>query len=264
MRCGHYGEDMRALKLTLCLMVLGAACTAAPRPELVDPFGDAGKSADGPTLTTAPALETTLQATAVTSIVASAVVETVEVFTEPDESAERIHELDNPIPSGGPLVFLVEESTTDWLHVLLPLRPNGSLGWIRATDVELTSHRYRIEVSLSDFDLKVFNGDQLAFQTAVAVAAENAPTPGGQYYITELLAPEVPDTIYGDFAYGLSGFSETFETFGGGPGQLGIHGTNDPDRIGSGVSSGCVRLANGDIAALVGFLPLGTPVAVIG
>jgi len=194
------------------------------------------------------------------SIVATASTDVVRVFDEPD--GEILHEMANPTPTGGPLVFLMTESANNWLEVLLPLRPNGSTGWIHTEDATLTAHHYRIAVDLDDFRLRVFDRDETVFDAVAGVAAENSPTPGGRYYLTELLAPPEPDTIYGSFAYGLSGFSDTFETFNGGPGQLGIHGTNAPEALGTNVSSGCIRLHNDDVARLVRFLPLGVPVDV--
>ena len=70
--------------------------------------------------------------------------------------------------------------------------------------------------------------------------------------------------VYGAFAYGLSGYSDTFVTFNGGPGQLGIHGTSDPASLGSNVSSGCIRMHNDDITRMVEELkvPTGVPVEV--
>lgn len=194
------------------------------------------------------------------SIVATAAVDSIEIFDEPDGVVTR--EMANPTPTGGPLLFLTEENVAGWHRVLLPVRPNGSTGWIRDADVTLTAHQYRITVELSDFRLRVFERGVVTFDTVAGVASNNSPTPGGRYYLTELLSPLVPDSVYGSFAYGLSGFSETFETFNGGPGQLGIHGTNDPATLGTNVSSGCIRLHDDDIARLVEFLPLGVPVSV--
>ncbi len=172
----------------------------------------------------------------------------------------------NPIASGGALVFVLEEfDGLDNFRVLLPTRPNGSFGWISAADVELKRHNYRILVELDDFHLTVFDHDVATFDTEVGVARENTPTPQGRYYTTELLQPLVAHSVYGDFAYGLSGYSDVFTEFAGGPGQLGIHGTNDPDTIGTNVSSGCIRLHNDDIAHLVENirLPTGVPVEVV-
>ena len=41
-----------------------------------------------------------------------------------------------------------------------------------------------------------------------------------------------------------------------------IHGTNQPETIGMAISSGCFRLANGDIIDLYGRIPVGTKVIV--
>jgi lipoprotein-anchoring transpeptidase ErfK/SrfK len=73
------------------------------------------------------------------------------------------------------------------------------------------------------------------------------------------------DPAYGPWAFGLSGFSETLTTFNGGQGQLGLHGTNQPEKIGTRVSSGCIRLKNEDIEKLVSEVqnsPQGIPVQV--
>ena len=90
----------------------------------------------------------------------------------------------------------------------------------------------------------------------------DTPTPVGEFYLTELLAPPNPNGAYGPYAFGLSGFSDTLTTFNGGPGQLGIHGTNQPNLIGTKVSHGCIRMSNENITALSQLLPLGTPVQI--
>jgi len=51
-------------------------------------------------------------------------------------------------------------------------------------------------------------------------------------------------------------------SFGGGPGQLAIHGTDDPAGIGHDVSHGCIRMSNAGITKLAGILPIGVPVEV--
>jgi len=43
---------------------------------------------------------------------------------------------------------------------------------------------------------------------------------------------------------------------------IGIHGTDEPDTIGKGVSHGCIRLANWDIVRLAGRVKAGVPVSV--
>lgn len=197
-------------------------------------------------------------------LVAAASGDSVTVVSEP--GGDVTHILDNPIPSGGPLVFVVDEFGAEgWHRVLLPVRPNGATGWIHGSEMALTRHNYRILIELDDFRLTVFDHDVSFLEATVGVATENTPTPGGRYYITELIQPEVSNSIYGIYAYGLSGYSEVLEEFAGGPGQLGLHGTNDPDTLGTRVSSGCIRLHNDEISRLVldEGIPLGTPVEVV-
>ena len=196
-------------------------------------------------------------------LVAEADGESVEIFAEP--GGEVTHTLANPIPSGGPLVFVVDQYGAEgWHKVLLPVRPNGATGWVHEAEITLTRHNYRILIELDEFRCTAFDHEVPFFEGVVGVARDNTPTPGGRYYITELIQPIVSDSIYGIYAYGLSGYSEVLEEFNGGPGQLGLHGTNDPDTLGTKVSSGCIRLHNDEITLLVERgLPLGTPVEVV-
>ena len=173
------------------------------------------------------------------------------------------------------LVFLVIKRKGDWLRVHLPVRPNGSKGWIRSKDVTLSEHRYRIVVMLKQHRLLAFKGGSggereagpwsadLIMRTKIAVGKEDTPTPGGSYYIKELFKLPNPNTVYGTYAYGLSGFSDVLTSFAGGEGVIGIHGTNDPSVLGTDVSAGCIRMRNRDIERLVTRLPLGTPVDII-
>ncbi len=109
---------------------------------------------------------------------------------------------------------------------------------------------HRIEVRLSEHRLRVFDGDKVVVDEAVGVGRTDRPTPGGVYYLKELLQPPNPNGVYGSYAYGLSGFSNVLQEFNGGTGVIGIHGTNDPGAIGGDVSSGCIRLENDGHRAL--------------
>jgi lipoprotein-anchoring transpeptidase ErfK/SrfK len=162
-----------------------------------------------------------------------------------------------------PLVFAVKEQQDDgWIEVLLPTRPNGSTGWVRATDVDLATTRYHITVALGAHHLQVFDGDHVVLEDTVAVGAATTPTPRGDYYIVALLKAPNPNTVYGPFAYGLSGHSEVLDTFAGGDAEFGIHGNNDASALGKDVSHGCIRMSNDGITKLASILPLGTPVTI--
>ncbi len=85
---------------------------------------------------------------------------------------------------------------------------------------------------------------------------------GRRFYLTELLSQPDLDGGYGPFAVGLSAFSPTLSGFAGGPGQLGLHGTDQPHLVGTDVSHGCLRVTNPVIVHLAHVLPLGTPVEI--
>lgn len=165
-------------------------------------------------------------------------------------------------PFGQPRVFLVRHVRDEWLHVLLPMRPNGADGWIRARDVDLAQDPYRIEVDLGRRRLTVFDGEEAIMREPVAVGMAGAPTPIGLFFTTVLARPDDPSGPYGRFAFGLSAYSEVYREFAGGDGQVAIHGTNAPWLIGQAVSHGCIRMRNEAVSRLARFLPLGTPVRI--
>lgn len=171
--------------------------------------------------------------------------------------------MDNPLPSGAPLTFLLAEDHGDWLLVLLPVRPNGSTGWVRAAEVVVESLAYRLDVRTGAHALDLYEHDRLVRTYPVGIGRRDTPTPGGTFYLKELLQPPNPAGRYGPYAYGLSGHSTTLETFAGADAVIGLHGTDDPASIGKDVSSGCIRLRNDDISELAGVLPLGTPVRIL-
>lgn len=236
--------------------------------------GDDSDEADAPS-TTEPT--TTEQADAPeaspdTSWVAQAKdgVSEVPVFAEPD--GEEIHRLANPTRTdeqgnATPLVFLVQgtDVSGDWLPVHLPVPPNGSTGFVRAEDVELYSHDYRIVVDLGDHRLTLSQGGEPVLEATVGLGRAGRETPAGLYFITELLQAPDPNGPYGPYAYGISGFQDDPEVRAefGGEAVIGIHGTNQPELLGQAVSSGCIRVDNDTITRMAEMLPLGVPVEVV-
>jgi lipoprotein-anchoring transpeptidase ErfK/SrfK len=195
-------------------------------------------------------------------IVAEAVVPLVEVFDEPGDTSPSTRSVGSPRPSGTATVFVVLQRRTDMAEVLLPLRPAGSSGWVRLSDVRLTQHRWRMVVELAAHRLTVFQGADVVRVETIGIGTAGTPTPDGRWYTTELLRPPQPDGFYGPYAFGLSGFTGSEDGPAGAYGQLGLHGTNDPSTLGSNVSLGCLRMSNEAITALATQLPLGVPVDV--
>ena len=118
-------------------------------------------------------------------------------------------------------------------------------------------------VELSSFKLTVYEKNDVVFEAPVGVGRSATPTTTGLFYTTELIAV-IPEqrAAYGPFAYGLSAYSEVLYDFGGGDGQMGIHGTGDPSSVGRSVSNGCIRMTNDDITHLRNLLPIGVPVEI--
>lgn len=170
--------------------------------------------------------------------------------------------LASPTAAREPLTFLVRERRAGWERVYLPVRPHGSTGWIRDRYVRLTWNPYSLRVRLHARQLVLMKRTHVVARYPAAVGRSVLPTPTGRYYIVELLKQPDANGAYGPFAFGLSAYSHVLCSFGGGPGQIGIHGTNERDSIGHSVSHGCIRIPNEDIVRLAHTLPLGTPVTI--
>lgn len=233
----------------------GAAATGRPAPATAHP-GSASPAAD-PAPSPAPRLE------ADAGYVLSPTGDRLEVRSSPGDDEVVVHTLDAVRDSGAPLTLLLADDPGDgWYEVLLPVRPNGSTGWVSADDVTVAHVPFRLEMSVSTNELRLFEDDELLRTMPAASGTGDTPTPLGEFYLTELIEPT--NSGYGPYAYGTSGFSDVLTSFGGGPGQIGLHGTDDPDSVGRAVSHGCIRLSDEDITFLAETLPLGTPVDVVG
>jgi lipoprotein-anchoring transpeptidase ErfK/SrfK len=169
---------------------------------------------------------------------------------------------DNPFGAPEVLAIVGQPDASGWAQVELPMRPNGSVGYIQASGVTLTETTYSVNVSLASDTLTVLDGDRVVMTVPAAVGASKTPTPPDHTYLWELIRPDNPNGAYGPYIFGLGEFSDAYSVFNGGDAQIGIHGQNEPWSIGHPVSHGCIRLDNGVIAQLAGMLPLGTPVTI--
>jgi hypothetical protein len=196
------------------------------------------------------------------SIVATAVTNSVAVYRSPS-AVHPFKRLSNPTSIGAPLVFLVKSRGHGWEHVYLPVRPDGATGWIRDRDVSLAWNPYSLVARLSRHELVLRKDGRVTARFPAAVGRSVLPTPTGRYFLVELLKQPDPHGPYGPYAFGTSAFSKVLYHFGAGPGQIGIHGTDEHASIGHSVSHGCIRLRNRDIVRLAHLLPLGTPVTIV-
>jgi len=201
------------------------------------------------------------------SLVAHARVARLTVYDEPD-AADAVRELPNPWrpATDDPSVrvaqvFLVEaQQGNGWVKVLLPVEPNGSDGWVRASDVTITSDTYAIRVDLSARNMTVFAGGKVLWEGAVAIGAPATPTPTGRYSVRMLLKAPNAQTVFGPYAFGLSSRSNVITSFAGADGEIGIHGNDDAASLGLATTLGSIRIPDAEIIRLAALVPLGTPV----
>ena len=263
----------RRLPVLVACVVFAASCGAdsARGTAAGTAFGaiEPPPAASVPPSTTAPATTTTVPRpldpfeTHVANIKPST--EVLEVFVEPDgELAELEFSITNPTYWGNPLALMITDLSDDgdWLEVQVPVRPNGTTGWIRRSVAEITGHRFRAEVRVGERAVRVWEGEDLVAETGAVVGADRSPTPLGRFFVNDLVQ-KWDGSAYGPWILSLSGFSEALDTFAGGVPVIAIHGTNRPELIGGAHSNGCIRIPNDVIELLAATVPVGTPVDIV-
>jgi lipoprotein-anchoring transpeptidase ErfK/SrfK len=256
-RAARTARALRALQAAaVALLFVAVGCSRAePEPRAAAPLAPAVVEPAAPAAPAPPPPPPR-------SLVATARVPAVEVYADP-AAATPTASLANPNDYGEPVVFLVKAPLGDWLHAALPKRPNGATGWVRASDVTLSESEWRLKVELGARKLTVWKGADVVREETVAIGMASAPTPTGDFYLTELLDTGSPSGPYGPWAFGLSAYSDVYTSFAGGPGQVGLHGTNEPAKLGGDVSHGCIRVTNEAITALAAELPVGSPISIV-
>jgi len=146
---------------------------------------------------------------------------------------------------GGPTWVPVIQTSPDWDEVLLPSKPNGASGWVytggaNSSKVDVRSSPYLIRIQVGARKLSIIDNGQSLGTWTVAVGAPGTPTPTGRTFVMALLAPTQP--TYSPYILPLGFHSDTLDTYGGGPGTVGLHGWSDPSVFGQAVSHGCVRV----------------------
>ena len=151
----------------------------------------------------------------------------------------------------------------DWALVELPVRPNGSRGWVRTDDFNWSTVRHHVLVDVSDRLVALFDGDELVTYTRAIVGRPNTPTPALRGFLVEKLpnhSQQNASAVLGDWILMLSFFSEVLPTFSGGLPRIALHGTHIPGRVGEALSNGCIRIPNNIIEVIARTAPLGTVV----
>lgn len=253
-----------AAGVTVALLLTGCGDGSAPAAAVSTGSGPGTASATpDPGATASPAAEVTAAPVPVPALVARAT-GALPVFDAPD--GDIVRTLPATTGFGSRTVALVTEAgdaaADGWFEVLLPGRPNGATGWVSVGDVELREVALEVRVDLDARTVAVLDRGEQLLTTSTAIGDSDHPTPTGRFYVVDKLETPDPGGAYGPFAIGLSARSDVLTEFGGGDGQIGIHGTNAPDSIGRAVSHGCLRIDNDVITRLADLLPLGTPVTI--
>jgi lipoprotein-anchoring transpeptidase ErfK/SrfK len=165
-----------------------------------------------------------------------------------------------PLQVGSPTWVPVIAEHGPWVQVLLPSRPNGSTGWVYIDDaVESATNPFTVTVRRDAFELDIRNGGRRVGTWKIGIGKPEYPTPAGRSFIIASIAETV--TTYSPIVLPLSFHSEAHETFGGGPGTVGIHTWPDTSFVGKADSDGCIRVTKEALDKLAE-LPLGTLVTI--
>jgi hypothetical protein len=180
--------------------------------------------------------------------------------------ARVVTRLATTTPEGTANIVLVLGRATDaagrlWVHVRLPVLPNGRTGWVprQALGVYGIVDTHLV-IDLERLTATLLRGKRPLFLAPIGVGTPEWPTPKGEFYIRNMLT-RYRSPFYGPLAFGTSARSSVLTDWPGG-GFVGIHGTDTPDLLPGRVSHGCIRLRNQDILELGRLMAVGTPVTI--
>ncbi len=149
-----------------------------------------------------------------------------------------------------------------WVRVQLPVRPNGTAGWVPRGAVRLSVVRVRIVVHRSARRLEVWRGGRRLHAFPAGVGRAATPTPVGAFAVQDPMRT-LPAWrgVYGQYTLTLTAHSPVLRSFMGGDGLVAIHG-GSLGRVGRPSSNGCVILAPAALRTVAGLVRPGTPVEV--
>jgi lipoprotein-anchoring transpeptidase ErfK/SrfK len=187
----------------------------------------------------------------------------------PDLSGRRVTVVQPTAPLGGGVTSLMVtgrvlgDDGRPWIRVRLPVRPNGTQGWIPQDVVRVRRTALRLRVDLSDRRLTLYRDGRVYRRVRVAVGRPEYPSPVGRFAVAELIRTRTPGAFLGPVVLPLTGFSERLNEYAGGNGRVAIHGTSVPQFLGTRASHGCIRVHNSDIVAIARIVRPGTPVEIV-
>jgi len=234
--------------------VLAALATLALLVEAAPAVAAASQS-PGAAQITALSNETTATTWALASYAAR-------IRVQPSIQSRAIAKLRFQTPDGMGLqayLLLSERATSSstWVKLRIPGRPNGRTGWVQRgalSDFQVVNTE--LVINRATKRLTLYRNGRAVLRAPVGVGKRSTPTPAGHFWITE--AFESTDPAYGPYAFGTTAYSALSDWPGGG--VVGLHGTDEPWLIPGAPSHGCIRLQNSDVRRLEKLVPMGTPV----
>lgn len=224
-------------------------------------------AAVGAAVATAPAGAKTQGATRVETVFPAAgqfVVDKVPVRVAPSPHATVIKTLtqfrdDYRIQVVYAVAVKVGTDKRPWYEISIPMRPNGTMGWIPARTAQVSPTVAEIDVHRQSRTIDLVWHGTRVWHAIVAIGAPGMETPLGHYFVAARFVP-YNDPFLGVFGVETSGYSKLTEWPGGG--WFGIHGTDMPQLLGQAVSHGCIRVSNLTATKLRRYAPLGTPIVI--
>jgi len=167
-----------------------------------------------------------------------------------------------PVPPGSSEAAVILRLGADFDLETLALWPDGLAPVIPRDEIARLGYGEGtvVYVDISECRATLFVDGRSVKTWPVAVGGPSSPTPPGVYEIVRLkedptwswegrrYPPGDPENGLGSRWVGID-----LPTYG-------MHGTNEPDSIGTAVSHGCVRSSNADIEEVFGYLKLGDTV----
>ena len=168
--------------------------------------------------------------------------------------------------TGAPTVLPVygraDANGRPWVRVLLPNRPNEQTGWIAADGTVSGRTPWKVTIGRGARTATVTRNGRTVRRLSVVVGTAATPTPLGRFFVAERVRQPHGAAI-GPWALATSAYSNVLQQFGGGPGQIALHGrTGLSDPLGTAASHGCVRFADTAIRWLARRAAAGTPIII--
>jgi len=142
---------------------------------------------------------------------------------------------------GSRRVLAVTGRRGGWLRVIASERRNEQRGWIRARVVRLGATDISIHVDRSARRLVLKRGSKVLRRMPIAVGRPGNETPLGRFAVTDLLRTGRADSPYGCCAVAPSWHQTKLVPGWPGGDRLAIHGTPNPETVGTEASLGCMR-----------------------